>query len=53
MDDIDKEDETVATKKEKATILALDHQFEKALSLILIEKSKDDENSDSENPFQF
>ncbi len=53
MDNIDKECETVATKKEKATILASHHLFEKALVLIPIEEGEDEEDSDPENPFQF
>ena len=51
VNNIDKEAETVATKKEKATILASHHLFEKALSLISIKENKDDE--DLENFLQF
>lgn len=49
VDDIDEEYKTVAIKKEKATILALQYLFEKALDLIPVEKSKDEKNSDPEN----
>lgn len=53
VNDIDKECETVATKKRKATVLASHHLFEKVLDLIPIEEGKNEEDSDSENPLQF
>lgn len=53
VDDIDKECETIATKKGKATILASHHLFEKALGLIPVEEGEDEEDSDPENPLQF
>lgn len=53
VDDIDKGCETIATKKEKATILASHHLFEKARGLIPIEEGEDEEDSDQENPLQF
>lgn len=53
MNNIDKKYKTIATKKEKTTILASYHLFKKILDLILIEKNKDKEDSDLENSFQF
>lgn len=53
IDDINKEYKTIATKKEKAIILASHYLFEKALDLIPIKKSKNKENSDPENLLQF
>ncbi len=41
MDEIDKKCETVATKKGKATVLVSHHLFEKALNLILVERSEE------------
>ena len=44
VDDIDRECETVATKKGKATMLVFDHLFEKALDLIPMGKGKEEED---------
>lgn len=53
MDNIDKKYEIIVTKKRKAIILTSHYLFEKVLDLILIEDSKNKEDSDLENLFQF